>query len=66
MKYLPAPLPDRNGLTQQFANELAHQTPIHLWTELEQTYDPTALDIIDDTSNQENIALSGLIIDDVV
>jgi CubicO group peptidase (beta-lactamase class C family) len=66
MKYLPAPLPDRIALTQQFVNELAHQTPIRSWTELEQTYDPNALDIIDDTSNRENIALSGLIIDDVV
>ena len=66
MKYLPAPFPDRIALTQQFVNELAHQTPIRSWAELEQTYDPNALDIIDDTSNRENIALSGLIIDDVV
>jgi hypothetical protein len=66
MKYLPSPLPDRIALTQQFVNELAHQTPIRSWTELEQTYDPNALDIIDDTGNRENIALSGLIIDNVV
>ena len=66
MKYLPAPLADRIALTQQFVNELAHQTPIRSWAELEQTYDPNALDIIDNTSNRENIALSGLIIDDVV
>ncbi|MGD8883783.1 MAG: hypothetical protein PVI82_17925, partial [Desulfobacterales bacterium] len=63
MKYLPSPLPDRIALTQQFVNELAHQTPIHSWTELEQIYDPNALDIIDDTRNRENITLSGLIID---
>ena len=66
MKYLSSPLPDRTALTQQFVNELAHQTPIRSWTELEQTYDSKALAVIDDTSNQENIALSGLIIDDVV
>jgi CubicO group peptidase (beta-lactamase class C family) len=66
MKYLPSPLPDQITLTQQFVNELAHQTPIRSWTELEQTFDPKALDVIDDTSNRENITLSGLIIDDAV
>ena len=66
MKYLPSPLPDQIALTQRFVNELARQTPIHSWTELEQTYDPKMLDKIDETSNQENITLSGLIIDDVV
>jgi CubicO group peptidase (beta-lactamase class C family) len=66
MKYLPAPLPDQVALTRQFADELAHQTPIRSWTELEQTYDPKMLDTIDDTTNRGNITLSGLIIDDVV
>jgi CubicO group peptidase (beta-lactamase class C family) len=66
MEYLPSPLPDQIMLTQQFVSELAHQTPIRSWTELEQTYDPKALDVIDDTGNRENITLSGLIIDDAV
>jgi CubicO group peptidase (beta-lactamase class C family) len=66
MKYVPSPLPDRTALTQQFVKELAHRTPIRSWTELEQAYDPKTLDIIDDTSNRENITLSGLIIDDEV
>jgi CubicO group peptidase (beta-lactamase class C family) len=48
------------------ADELAHQTPIRSWTELEQTYDPKTLDRIDGINNRENITLSGLIIDDVV
>lgn len=66
MKYLPSPLPDQIALTQQFVNELAHQTPIRSWTELEETYEPKELDRIDDKNNRENITLSGLIIDDVV
>jgi hypothetical protein len=66
MKYLPSSFPDQIALTQKFINEFAHQTPIRSWTKLEQTYDPNALDIIDDTSNRENITLSNLIIDDVV
>ncbi len=66
MQYVPAPLTDKIALTQQFINELAHQTPIRPWTELERTYDPKALDVIDDTGNRENITLSGLIIDDAV
>jgi len=66
MKYLPSPLQDQIVLTQQFAKELAHQTPIRTWTELEQTYDPIILDMIDETNNRENITLSGLIIDDAV
>ncbi len=53
-------------MTQQYAKELAQQTPIRSWTELEQTYDPIVLDRIDETNNRENITLSGLIIDDVV
>lgn len=66
MKYLPSSFPDQIALTQQFVNEMAHRTPIRSWTELEQTYDQNALDIIDDTRNRENITLSGLIIDDVI
>ena len=66
MKYTPSPLPDRNALTNQFVTELALQTPIHSWTELEQTYDPKILDTIDGIHNRENITLSGLIIDDAV
>jgi hypothetical protein len=66
MKYSPAPLPDRSALTRQFANELAQQTPIRSWSELEQSYDPKAFDKICDTKNRGNITLSGLIIDDVV
>jgi CubicO group peptidase (beta-lactamase class C family) len=66
LKYSPSPLPDQTTLTQQFMDELAQQTPIHSWSELERSYDPKALDKIDDTKNRENITLSGLIIDDVV
>ena len=66
MKYLPSPLPDRKVLTQQFVDELKQQTLIHSWKELEQIYDPKALDVIDDTSNRKNITLSGLIIDNEV
>jgi hypothetical protein len=66
MKYLPSPLPDKASLIQQFVNELAHQTPIRSWKELEQSHDPKMLDSIDGTHNRENITLSGLIIDDVV
>ena len=66
MRYMPSPLPDRIALTKQFVTELAQQTPIHSWTELEQTYDPKILDTIDGIHNRENITLSGLIIDDVV
>jgi len=66
MKYLPSPLQDQILLTQQFAKELAHQTPVRTWVELEQTYDPIMLDMIDETNNRENITLSGLIIDEAV
>ncbi len=66
MKYLPSPLQDQIVLTQQFSKELAHQTPVRAWAELEQTYDPIMLDMIDETNNRENITLSGLIIDDAV
>jgi CubicO group peptidase (beta-lactamase class C family) len=66
MKYVPSPLPDWKVLTQQFADELKQQTLIRSWKELEQTYDPKALDVIDDTSNRKNITLSGLIIDNEV
>lgn len=66
MNYLPSPLPDQIALTRQFVNELARQTPIRTWTELEQTYDPKELERIDGINNRENITLSGLIIDDVV
>jgi len=66
MKYLPSSFPDQIALTQQFVDEMTYRTPIRSWTELEQIYDQNALDIIDDTSNRENITLSGLIIDDVV
>jgi CubicO group peptidase (beta-lactamase class C family) len=66
MKYLPAPLQDQIVLAKQFAKELAHQTPVRVWAELEQTYDPIMLDMIDETNNRENITLSGLIIDDAV
>jgi len=66
MRYMPSPLPDRIALTKQFVTELAQRTPIHSWTELEQTYDPKILDTIDGIHNRENITLSGLIIDDVV
>jgi len=66
MTYLPSPLPDQIVLTQQFVKELAHQTPVRAWAELEQTYDPIMLDMIDETNNRANITLSGLIIDDTV
>lgn len=66
VKYLPAPLRDQAALIRGFKEELALQTPIHAWKELEQNYDPQMLDRIDSTSNRENITLSGLIIDDVV
>ena len=66
MKYRPSPLQDQVLLTQEFAKELAHQTPIRTWAELEQTYDPIMLDMIDETNNRENITLSGLIIDGAV
>ena len=66
MKYTPSPLPEQITLIQQFVTELAQQTPIHSWTELEQTHDPVMLDTIDGIHNRENITLSGLIIDDVV
>ncbi len=66
MKYYPSPLSDQDSLKQQFAAELARQTPIHPWAELEQTYDPAILDTLDGIRIQENVTLSGLIIDDVV
>ena len=66
MKYLPSSLQDQIVLAKQFAKELAHQTPVRAWAELEQTYDPIMLDMIDETNNRENITLSGLIIDDAV
>lgn len=66
MKYFPSPLSDWVTLIQQFAAELAQQTPIHSWAELEQTYDPAILDTIDGIRIQDNVTLSGLIIDDVV
>lgn len=66
MKYLPSKLQDQIVLTQQYAKELKDQTPIREWSELEQTYDPEMLEKIDETKNQKNITLSGLIIDDVV
>jgi len=66
MKYLPSPLPGQAALIRDFEKELALQTPIHAWKELEQNYDPKMLDRIDFTSNRKNITLSGLIIDDVV
>ena len=66
MMYIPSPLQNQKGLTQQFAKELLYLTPIRSWTELEYKYDPVMLDKIDETSNRGNITLSGLIIDDVV
>jgi len=66
MKYVPSPLSDRDTLIQQFATELAKQTPIHSWAELEKTYDPAILDSLDGIRIQENVTLSGLIIDDIV
>ena len=66
MTYVPSTLGNQSALSQRFADELARQTPIRSWTELERMYDPEALDLIDATSNRGNITLSGLIIDDVV
>jgi len=53
MKYLPSPLQDQTVLAQQFAKELAHQTPVRAWAELEQTYDPIMLDMIDETNRHD-------------
>ncbi len=66
MTYLPSDLPNQAALVMTFEDELASQIPVRPWAELEQTYDPKALDRIDDTSNRGNITLSGLIIDDVI
>lgn len=66
MTYTASILPNQSSLTKRFADELARQTPIRSWGELEKSYDPQELDIIDATTNRDNITLSGLIIDDVV
>ena len=66
MKYLPSPLSDQDTLKQEYATELTQQTPIRSWAELEQTYDPATLDSLDGNRIQENVTLSGLIIDDIV
>ncbi len=66
MTYSPTLLPDRDTLKQEYAIELTQQTPIQSWAELEQTYDPVILDSLDGIRIQENVTLSGLIIDDNV
>ena len=66
MTYYPSSLPNQAALIQQYAAEVARQTPIRSWAELEQSYDPVILDTINGIRLKENVTLSGLIIDDVV
>ena len=66
MAYRPSIHSDQATLNMQFKNELMDRLSVKPWSELEANYDPSELDIIDKTTNRSNIALSGLIIDDIV